>query len=116
MSDLGNKAVMAENINYYMAVNGKTRSDICNALHIKYTTFTDWVNGKTYPRIDKIEMLAKYFGISKADLVEKRKPVQSMTEEEQRKYAEILRLYEAASPEKQDAALAAFLAVLKTGR
>jgi len=35
-------------------------------------TFSDWVNAKTYPRIDKIELMANYFGISKADLVEER--------------------------------------------
>lgn len=35
-------------------------------------TFSDWVNAKTYPRIDKIEMMANYFGISKSDLVERR--------------------------------------------
>ena len=32
--------------------------------------FTDWVKGNSYPRIDKIELMANYFGISKADLVE----------------------------------------------
>lgn len=46
------------------------RNKICSDLNLKYTTFTDWVNAKTYPRIDKIEMLANYFGITKADLVE----------------------------------------------
>ncbi len=35
-------------------------------------TFSDWVNAKTYPRIDKIELMANYFGISKSDLVEDR--------------------------------------------
>mgnify|MGYP000250745067 len=33
-------------------------------------TFSDWVNAKTYPRIDKIELMANYFGVTKADLVE----------------------------------------------
>lgn len=70
MSNLGNKEVMARNIRHYMQVTGKTRNEICQALGIKYTTFADWVNAKTYPRIDKIEMMAKYFGIMKADLVE----------------------------------------------
>ena len=32
--------------------------------------FSDWVNAKTYPRIDKIELMANYSGISKSDLVE----------------------------------------------
>lgn len=70
MSDLGNKAVMAKNIQYYMDKQGKTRTEMCEALGVKYTTFTDWVKGNTYPRIDKIELMANYFGISKADLVE----------------------------------------------
>lgn len=75
MSDLGNKAIMAENIKYYMEKKNKTRNEICDDLGIKYTTFSDWVNGKKYPRIDKIEMLANYFGIEKSDLVEKRNTI-----------------------------------------
>ena len=72
MSDLGNKKVMADNILYYMSLHNKTRNDICKDLGIKYTTLTGWITAEKYPRIDKIEMLANYFGISKADLVEKR--------------------------------------------
>lgn len=70
MSDLGNKKIMAQNIQYYMNKYDKTRQDMCEALGVKYTTFTDWVKGNSYPRIDKIELMANYFGISKADLVE----------------------------------------------
>lgn len=72
MSDLGNKKIMAKNIQYYMNLHHKTRSDMCDALGVKYTTFTDWVKGNTYPRIDKIELMANYFGIEKSDLVEDR--------------------------------------------
>lgn len=72
MSDLGNKAIMAKNILYYMDKYDKSRSDMCKALDVKYTTFTDWIKGNTYPRIDKIELMANYFGVSKADLVEDR--------------------------------------------
>lgn len=72
-SALGNKEVMAENLKYYMNINKKTRKDICNELDFPYSTFTDWCNGNKYPRIDKIEMLANYFGIEKSDLIEERK-------------------------------------------
>lgn len=72
MSDLGNKAIMASNIQYYMNLHNKDRNQMCQALGVKYTTFTDWVKGNTYPRIDKIELMANYFGINKSDLVEKR--------------------------------------------
>lgn len=70
MSALGNKEVMASNIKRLMHLRGKDRNDVCRDLGIKYTTFTDWINAKTYPRIDKIEMMAHYFNVSKSDLVE----------------------------------------------
>lgn len=70
MSDLGNKEIMAQNIQRLMEKHGKDRNDICRDLGFKYTTFTDWINGNTYPRIDKIELMANYFNVSKSDLVE----------------------------------------------
>ena len=70
MGNLGNKEIMAKNIQYYMKKYDKTRQEMCDALGVKYTTFTDWVKGNSYPRIDKIELMANYFGITKADLVE----------------------------------------------
>lgn len=74
MSDIENRAIFSANLRYYMELNNKSRTDICNALGFKYTTITDWVNGNKYPRIDKIEMLAKYFGIEKSDLIEEHIP------------------------------------------
>ena len=70
MTNLGNKDVFAKNLKKYMQLTGKTRNEVCQALGLKYTTFADWVNGKKYPRMDKIEMLANYFGIKKSDLIE----------------------------------------------
>lgn len=70
MSNLGNKEIMAQNIQRLMEQKGVDRKDLCNALGFKYTTFVDWVNGKTYPRIDKIEKMANYFGVPKSELVE----------------------------------------------
>lgn len=70
MSNLGNRRIMSHNIQFYMDECRKTRNDICRDLGIKYTTLADWLNGKTYPRIDKIELLAQYFNITKADLIE----------------------------------------------
>ena len=69
-TQLGNKKIMAKNIQYYMDLYNKTRGDICLDLGIKYTTFTDWIKANTYPRIDKIELMANYFNIEKSDLIE----------------------------------------------
>lgn len=70
MSSLGNKEIMAKNIQRYMDSRGIDRKRLSEDLDVSYTTLTDWIKGKTYPRIDKIELMARYFGISKSDLVE----------------------------------------------
>lgn len=70
MTTLGNKEIMSRNIQKYMKLHDISRTDLCDALGVKYTTLTDWINGKTYPRIDKIEKMANYFNIRKSDLVE----------------------------------------------
>lgn len=80
MSNLGNKEVMASNIKYYMNMYKKTRNDLCDALGIKYSTLSDWLNGNKYPRIDKIEMLANYFNIEKSDLVEDKSRIRPKNE------------------------------------
>lgn len=70
MSALGNKQVMAQNIKMYMEDKGVSRKEFCKRLGFAYSTVTDWLNAEKYPRIDKIEMMADFFGVSKADLVE----------------------------------------------
>lgn len=73
MSDLGNKEIFSKNLKYYMALNDKNRQQISDDLKIKYSTLCEWVSGKKYPRIDKIELLANYFKIKKSDLIEDKK-------------------------------------------
>ncbi|MFC6178217.1 helix-turn-helix domain-containing protein [Weissella sagaensis] len=69
---MANKAteIMAENIKLYLNKNGKTPANLIADLGIKRSTVYNWLNGVSYPRIDKIELLAGYFGITKSDLVE----------------------------------------------
>lgn len=69
---MDNKNIFASNLQKYMKRNDKSRTDIAEALGISYYTVTDWVKGKKYPRMDKVEMLAKYFGILKSDLIEEK--------------------------------------------
>jgi Helix-turn-helix. len=48
-----------------MDSRGIDRKRLSEDLDVSYTTLTDWIKGKTYPRIDKIELMARYFGIYK---------------------------------------------------
>lgn len=72
MTALGNKQIMADNIAYYMSVKGVDRNQLCDDLNFKYSTVSEWLAAKKYPRIDKIEIMAAYFGITKSDLIEER--------------------------------------------
>lgn len=67
---MGNKEVFAKNLKKFMVMSGKDRKEVGKALGFPYSTLTDWMNGKKYPRINNIEKLAEYFGISKSDLIE----------------------------------------------
>lgn len=67
---MGNKEALAKNLKKYIAKSGKDRSDVAREVGLPYSTLTDWVNGKKYPRIDNIEKLASYFKVSKSDLIE----------------------------------------------
>lgn len=43
-----------------MAIYQKSRKEVCRDLNISYTTFSDWVNGKTYPRMDAQDSHGEY--------------------------------------------------------
>ena len=103
-NNLGNKETFSKNLRYYMEITGKTRNTICDDLGFKYTTFTDWVNGNKYPRIDKIEILANYFGIKKSDLIEE-KPVAETNNEHDPLVTKAIQLLNNLSPDLKKIAL-----------
>ena len=59
--EISSREVFPRKLKYYCDLTGKTRKEICAALDFKYPTFCDWCQGKKYPRVDKIDMLAQYF-------------------------------------------------------
>jgi transcriptional regulator with XRE-family HTH domain len=69
---MDNKNIFAKNLKRYMDISGKSRREVSEALGVSYYTFSDWVNGKKYPRMGKVEALAQYFGILKSDLIEEK--------------------------------------------
>ena len=70
MSAIGNKEILAKNLAYYVERSGKQQKDLAEIVGVSPATFNDWMKARKYPRIDKIEKLAGYFGILKSDLIE----------------------------------------------
>ena len=70
MGALGNKEIMSRNLKYYIEKSGKDRRELADIWGFPYSTVSEWINGRKYPRIDRIEVMADYFGILKSDLIE----------------------------------------------
>ena len=70
MKDLGNKHIMSKNLKRLMAEKNVSAKEMSRALDFPYTTLLSWLKADNYPRIDKIEAMADYFGILKSDLIE----------------------------------------------
>ena len=88
MSSIGNREVFSKNLRFYLNATEKTQKDVALAIGVTPASLNEWLKGKKYPRIDKIELLATYFGILKSDLIEdkgtKKTPphIQQLTEGE----------------------------------
>ena len=74
-----NKSIFAKRLHYYMEQKGVDRRQLCDDLNLKYSTVSEWLSANKYPRIDKIELLANYFGITKSNLIEDDKPADTLT-------------------------------------
>ncbi|WP_440448072.1 helix-turn-helix domain-containing protein [Ruminococcus sp.] len=86
-----NKKIFAKNLNYYMTINNKTQSDLVTDLNLTASTVSDWANGKKYPRVDKMQLLADYFGILKSDLTEEHETSKMTDDIELQEYLEELK-------------------------
>lgn len=66
------KEIFASNLKYYIKSRGTTQAELCNKLDIPKMTMSNWVKANTYPRPDKVQLLADHFGIKRSDLTEEK--------------------------------------------
>lgn len=84
MSESDYKKVFSQNLNYYMTLNEKSQMNIVNDLRLSQSTVSNWCTGLKLPRMDKIQMLADYFGIEKSDLLEDKSLKKELTAKDER--------------------------------
>ena len=63
------KLKFAQNLKAFMQKRNKTQGDLVRDLNFRQATVSDWLNGKKYPRMDKVEKLANYLGVSINELL-----------------------------------------------
>jgi len=63
------KGALSSQLKRLLADNDRTMADLSRTLGISFTTISDWVNGRKYPRPENLERLANYFGVTTAQLL-----------------------------------------------
>lgn len=101
-NELENTEVFSRNLSRYIKGAEKTQLDVAKAIGVSPSTITDWIKGRTYPRMDKIQLLSEYFGIQKSDLVEDvNVGKEAVTDEDQK----VLDLFHKVPKEKRELVL-----------
>lgn len=67
-----NKNIFAKNLTQIMSVRDIKQADIVSLLGVSKSTVSSWCNGDKIPRMDRVQKLADYFGISMSDLIEEK--------------------------------------------
>lgn len=68
------RGTLARNLSELLARTGRTQADLIRELGLRQSTVSDWLSGKKYPRVDNLQLLADFFGVSRSALTEEQKP------------------------------------------
>lgn len=109
------KEVFAENLRYYMESRGKNQKELAEIVGVSAPTMNDWLKAKKYPRIDKIEILANYFGILKSDLIEDKKEQPTELDGLSEKRKALMQFAMSVPDDKADMILQVMKTILKNG-
>ena len=108
-TDLGNQEIFSRNLRHYLEITGAMQKDVAKVVGVSAGTFCDWCKGRSYPKMDKIQILAEYFGISKSDLVEDVNPFEVIISTEDR---EVIDLFHKVPKEKREFVLSIIRAAI----
>lgn len=69
--------IIANNITKYMDRLGKTQIDLATYMDVSQATVSNWCKGLKVPRMDKIDKICRFFGISRSQLMDEENTIQS---------------------------------------
>lgn len=73
------KEIVAKNLQKLLDRKGVTQTQMANHLGYPEMTVSNWMKAKTYPRVDKMQEMADYFGVRRSDIEEIKNDVPIMT-------------------------------------
>lgn len=66
------RKILSENIQRLLDRKGVKQTDMARDLSIAETTVSSWLNGKRYPGLKNLQLMADYFKVGRSDLTEQR--------------------------------------------
>lgn len=88
---LGEKEVFAKNLRKYMEQYDLQGIELADMLGVSRSAPSTWLCGVAYPRMDKIEQMAKIFNCQKSDLIESDKSIAEMSRVTEEEYKMLLK-------------------------
>ena len=73
------REIFVENLRELMEKHCISQTDIATKFDLTSSTVSDWVKGKKYPRVDKMQMLADLFHVPMSYLVSEHKEIQQQS-------------------------------------
>ena len=97
------KLIFAQNLQKYIRMSGKEQKQICADLGINEPTFSQWVNGISFPRdISTIRKVADYFNVGLTKLTDPSDD-QEYAPDDIHRALELYERYKKAIPQVQNA-------------
>lgn len=98
------RAAFTESLHSLMHDRGVTTAELSRAIGVPYTTAAGWWQGCRFPRPEQLEALAKYFGVSTAEVIGSASPAEPVRPE----ISELLEIAESATKEEIEAVIQLF--------
>lgn len=73
------REIFSKNLRDIMDEKNVSQIDLVNDLGLDKSTVSTWVNGSRLPRMDKVDMLAKYLGVKRSNLMEDKSSAEAST-------------------------------------
>ena len=90
MADEELRRIFAKNLNDFMSMNGFKQADLARHMNVSTATAAKWCTGQTMPRIDKIQSICNWLGVSKEDLLNERTEQDHRLDKEAWSFADFL--------------------------
>ncbi|HDT6579472.1 MULTISPECIES: helix-turn-helix domain-containing protein [Bacillus cereus group] len=61
--------IFGTNLKRLRGIKGLSRKDLSKEINLPYSTITSWELGEKMPKLERIPLLAKFFGVTEAELL-----------------------------------------------